>query len=80
MTYEKFWMIFSWATAINLGIYIFSALMIVFFRDWMIRIQGRMMGFERDEMVRLYGNFLAAHKLLLSVFFVGPWIAMWIVG
>ena len=80
MSYEKFWMIFSWATAINLGIYIFSALMIVFFRDWMIRIQGRMMGFERDEMVRLYGNFLAAHKLLLSVFFVGPWIAMWIVG
>ena len=80
MSYDQFWTIFSWATGINLAIYAFTAIAMLLLRDWMVRIQGAMMGLERADMLRLYANYLAAYKLVLIVFFIGPWLAMWIVG
>ena len=72
--------IFGWMLVINLVIYTWSALWIIFARDFVTRMQARIMGVPEEEWPRLYTHYLSHYKLMLIVFNLAPYLALRIVG
>ena len=70
----------GWCALINMGVLVFTFVMIVSARDLIYRVYGRWFPMPREtfheEMFRLLG----IHKLLVSMFTVVPYIALMIVG
>ena len=72
--------VFGWMLVINLVIYTWAALWIIFARDWITKIQARIMGVPEEDWSRLYTDYLSHYKIVLIVFNLAPYLALRIVG
>ncbi len=76
MTQEFLTTVFGWMTVLNIGVLLFSTLMVVALQDWIAGIHGRMFQMEKHDVKRAYFRYLANFKILTIIFSLMPWIAL----
>lgn len=72
--------VLGWCTLINFGVLMLSSLALVFFRERLIRIHGRMFGLPVEQLGREYFRYLATYKVLVIIFNLVPYLALRIVA
>ena len=80
MNLELLEQFFFWWMITNLGFYILTAIMVVAFPKWLAKVQARVLGIDETTARTAVYYFLAAFKLLIIVFNLGPWIALRVIA
>ena len=80
MTIDQLAAAFGWMTVINIVIYAWAAVFIIFARDWVSQLQARIMGVPAEDWPGYYVDYLSRYKLLILMFNFAPYIALRIVG
>jgi hypothetical protein len=68
--------VFGWMSVINIGLLVFSTIMLTLFRAPIIRIHQAITGLGEEALKQAYLNFIAYFKLLIIVFNLVPYIAL----
>lgn len=76
MTLDTLTTLFGWMTVINIGLLIFSTLMLTLCRQSVIRIHNSLTGLEAETLMPAYLYFLALYKVLIIVFNLAPYLAL----
>jgi hypothetical protein len=71
--------IFGWMTVINLAFYFWAAAFIVLGRDWVSRLQARIMGVPAEKWPDYYVDYLSRYKIGITMFNLAPYLALKIV-
>jgi hypothetical protein len=79
MDIEKLQEFFFWCMLVNTGIYIFTAVAVLVFRDLIYKIHRKMFGLDEETVSKSLHMYLAAYKLLITVFNFVPWIVIIII-
>jgi len=80
MGMEKLQDFFFWCMLLNIGIYTLTALSVLVLRDFVGRLLGKMFRIDEESVRKSIQMYLAAHKLLITVFNFVPWIALLIIN
>ncbi|MDF7800789.1 hypothetical protein P4C99_15045 [Pontiellaceae bacterium B1224] len=67
---------FGWMTLINLGFYMWTAIMCIFVKGFISRISGAMFGVDEATGRSIIYGYVGMYKLLFIVFNLVPWIAL----
>ena len=70
---------FFWCMLVNTGIYALTAIAVLVFRDLVCTIHRRLFGLDEETVLKSIQMYLAAYKLLITVFNFVPWIAILII-
>ncbi len=70
----------GWCTAINLGILIFSTLMLILTRTFAANLHSKMFQLDPATLPKMYFEYLGRYKLLIIVFNLVPYLALRIMG
>ncbi|MFC1769515.1 DUF6868 family protein [Nitrospirota bacterium] len=70
---------FFWCMVVNSGIYAFTAIAVLVFRDRVCRIHKRLFGLNEEAVHRSIQDYLATYKLFITFFNFAPWIAILII-
>lgn len=77
----NFYEFIKYAAFINFGLYILSAVIIVAFQNQIASLHSKMFGVENNNSLKLlYFNVIGIYKILVIVFFVVPYIAMYLIS
>ena len=76
MTIETLTELFGWITVINMGLLIFSTIMLFFMKGMAIKIHSKMFGVDEKDLNRMYFEYLGRFKILVIVFNLTPYIAL----
>lgn len=68
-----------WNMVINVGLLIFSSLMILAMRDWVYRLHGKMFRLPEEKIASAMYKIIAFYKIIIIVFNVVPYIALRII-
>jgi hypothetical protein len=79
MDIEKLQEFFFWCVVVNTGIYALTAIAVLVLRDVICKIRRKMFGLDEETVCRSMHMYLAAYKLLITVFNFVPWIAILII-
>lgn len=79
MDIEKLQEFFFWCMLVNFGIYTFTAIAVLVFRDIICKIHKKMFGLDEETVSKSMHQYLATYKLLVTVFNFAPWIAIMII-
>lgn len=72
--------VFGWMTIVNVVIYTWVALFVIFGRDWMARMQARILGIPEEKMPDYFIDYLSRYKLAILIFNLAPYLALRIVA
>ncbi len=75
-TIETWTTFFGWMTIINIGVYVITLLALFAMRSWAYKINASLFGIGEDEVATATFNYIAAYKLLITVFCIAPWLAL----
>jgi len=67
---------FGWLTIVNLGIYLITVLALWLMRDFVYRMNAKTFGISEEEVASMSFKYVAAYKLLITVFCFAPWLAL----
>ena len=67
---------FGWCSVINMGLLIFSTLMIIVFKGPISAIHSRLMSLEKDKLPNLYMHYLAYYKIAIIMLNITPYLAL----
>ena len=67
---------FGWCSIINIGILFVSALIILVFRESILRIHGKMYHLDDEILLKIYLQYLALYKILIIIFSIVPYFAL----
>jgi hypothetical protein len=67
---------FGWMTLINLGLFIFTAIMSVGCRGFIYNVHGKMFGLSEETTNKALYYFIAFYKIVFITFNLVPWIAL----
>ena len=71
--------LFMWMTVINLVLFIWSAVMCMLLKNFIVRVHGKIFGLSPEAIrATLYG-FLGLYKIVFIVFVFVPWLALVII-
>lgn len=70
---------FLWCLLVNTGIYALTAIAVILFRDFVCMIHKKIFGLDEAAVIKSTQSYLATYKLLITVFFFAPWIAVLII-
>jgi uncharacterized membrane protein len=70
----------GWTSVINIGFFVFAALILVFMRGAISSLHSRMFGIPESELAVLYFSYLGNYKTLMFVFSLAPYIALKLMG
>ncbi|EEF80999.1 DUF6868 family protein [Methylophaga thiooxydans] len=76
MTLDALTTLFAWMTVINIGLLLFSTLMLTVFKSFVIRIHHRLTGLEANKLEPAYFHYLALYKILIIVFNLVPYLVL----
>jgi len=79
MTIETLREFLLWCMVINVGLLIFSWLLLLAARDFIYRIHGRMFRLPEEKIASSWYKSMAFYKILIIVFNVIPYIALRII-
>lgn len=68
--------VFGWMSVINLGLLIFSTIMLTLCRAPIIRLHRALTGLSEESLKQAYLYFLSIFKLLVIVFNLVPYIVL----
>lgn len=80
MTIAQLTELLGWASIINLGFLMLAALILMFMKEAISSIHGKMFGLDKKELSDKYFNFLSYYKIVTLVFVVAPYLALKIMG
>jgi hypothetical protein len=67
---------FMWCTIINLGLFIWMAVMCMTCKGFIQRVHGKMFGLSPEIINSMLYGFLGLYKIVFIVFVLVPWIAL----
>ena len=67
---------FMWCSIINVGVLIFSALLLSVFRNKIIPIHKKFSGLEENDLKRLYFNFQGNYKIAIFILNFVPYLVL----
>jgi hypothetical protein len=67
---------FGWCTVVNLGIYLFTVFAVTMMRDFAFGINAKMFAISKDDIARVTFQYIGAYKLLITVLFLTPYLAL----
>lgn len=70
---------FAWCTLLNIGLFLFSALLLSVFSGPIKKLHSALLSVDPNQLTTLYFNFLARYKLLIIVFNLVPYLALRII-
>ncbi|MGB0153148.1 MAG: DUF6868 family protein [Verrucomicrobiales bacterium] len=79
MTTDSLLAFLGWCSVINLGVLIFSSVMLMACRGWVMAMHSKMFGLEEKELGSLYFRFLAYYKIVVIAFNLVPYFALRII-
>ena len=71
---------FMWCTILNIGLLMFSFLMLAVAGDFVYRMHGKWFPMSRERFNAVIYSFIGFYKIIVIVFNVVPWIALAIIG
>ena len=71
---------FAWCTVINLGLLIFSAVILLVFNTQIKAIHSRLLSIDSANLNVLYFNFLGNYKILILVLNLVPYCVLKIIA
>jgi hypothetical protein len=71
---------FKWCTIINVGLFAFSAIMLMAMPDFIHAAHGQLFDLSREAFDIIVYAFLALYKIAILVFNLVPYVALRIVG
>ncbi|MCF6314676.1 MAG: hypothetical protein L3J39_19670 [Verrucomicrobiales bacterium] len=80
MTIEMLTEFFGWITIINMGLLMFTTVMILILKGVVIKIHSKMFGIVEQDLNRMYFEYLGRFKILVIVFNLTPYIALKIIS
>lgn len=69
----------GWCTLINIGLLLFSTLMIALIKDFAIRVHSKMFDLDPQTLPTMYFDYLGRFKVLVIVFNLVPYLALRII-
>lgn len=66
----------GWCTVINIGVMLWSVIMIAMLRDRISGLHAKIFGLEKSEVKLAYFQFLANYKIAVIVFCLVPYLAL----
>jgi len=75
MSLELLQNFFLWCTVINFGIYVLTVVALLAFRSIVVSVHRKVFDMDEEAVNRSMHLYLAAHKLLTTVFCFVPWVA-----
>ncbi len=80
MTLDQTTELFKWMTIINIGIMILSSIVVIFIKDYIGKMHGKMFGIKPENIsIAVYG-YLGISKALIIIFNIVPYIALSIIS
>ena len=79
MDIEQLQGFFFWCMVVNAAIYALTAIAVLALRDLICRMHKKMFGLDEEAVSLSLHRYLAAYKLLVTVFNFAPWIAVLII-
>lgn len=67
---------FGYSALINIGLMLFSFVMILGLKDWVYSIHAKLFGISREQFNGAIYHWFAMYKMLNFVFFIVPWFAL----
>ena len=80
MTIEVITKFLGWTTVVNVGILLFSTVMLVAMRGTITTIHSRLFGLDEKDLGRAYFQYLGQYKIEIIVLNIAPYIALRIVA
>ena len=79
-TIEILRVFFGWCSVINIGLLIFSSILIIAIRGTASRLHSKMFNLDESFVSQAYFQYLAQYKIAIIVFNIVPYFALRIVG
>ena len=76
---EQLTAFFGWCTVINIGLLLFSTLMVSLVRDFAINMHSKIFNLHPETLPAMYFDYLGRLKLLMIVFNLVPYLALRII-
>lgn len=70
----------GWASVINIGVLLFTSIMLVLMRPFITSLHSKMFGVPEKDLAITYFSYLANYKTLSIVLIIAPYIALKIMG
>ena len=70
----------GWASIINIAFLTLATISIILMREKISSIHSKMFGINKEDLSKIYFNYLANYKILSLVFCVAPYISLKIMG
>ena len=70
----------GWASIINIAFLTLTTLSIILMREKISSIHSKMFGINKEDLSKIYFNYLANYKILSLVFCVAPYVSLKIMG
>ena len=71
---------FMWCTILNMGLLVFSFLILAFAGDFVYRIHGKWFPMPRETFNVVLYSFIGMYKIIVLVFNAIPWAVLTIIG
>jgi hypothetical protein len=79
MDIDQLQALFFWCMVINIGIYGLQLLAVLVMRDFITRMQMKIVGLDENTVRKTMYRYLASYRLLITVFNFAPWLALVII-
>ncbi len=80
VTIEQLIAFFGWCSIINMGLLVFSTVMLIAFKDPISAIHSRLLGLDKEKLQGLYMHYLAYYKIAIIMFNITPYFALKLIG
>jgi hypothetical protein len=67
---------FGWMTIINLGIFLFSVLVIIFANPTITKLHSKIFSIDNTQLNKIYFHYLGLYKIFILVFCLVPYFAL----
>lgn len=76
MTIDTLTTFLGWCSIINIGVLLFSTLMMIVVRDFAIKLHSSLFGVNPEELPIIYLQYLGNYKIAIIILNIVPYIAL----
>ena len=76
MTIETITTFLGWCSIINIGLLLFSTIMMIVVRDFAIKLHSRLFGVNPAELPIIYLQYLGNYKIAIIILNIVPYLAL----
>jgi hypothetical protein len=76
MDMETLTTFFGWCTVINIGILMFTTLLLAVLRDFVTSLHSKIMGVDKEKLPDAYFEYLGKYKIAIIVLNLVPYVSL----